>query len=79
MNRGLSDYLLKRLKRHKFGILGAVIFFLVALLWMILGFWRTVFIAVMTGLGYLLFEILLSDRSRFIRLLEKIFPEGKFR
>ena len=61
------------------GRIGALIGFLLALLLVLFGFWKTLFIFIFTFLGYLLGIRYFSGRDSFRKLLDKIFPPGLFR
>lgn len=73
------DFILQSLTRHKAGVFGSAFFFLFALLWVRYGFWRTIFIYMMSAIGYFVFEKILANRERLERLLDRIFPEGRIR
>lgn len=61
------------------GRTGAVIGFLFALSLVIFGFGKTLFILLMTVIGYLLGVRYFTNRDDFKSLLDKLFPPGKFR
>ena len=61
------------------GATGALVGFLIGLLWMVLGLWKTLFILLMTFAGYFLAVRHFSDKESFRKFLDKIFPPGFFR
>ncbi|MDD4324154.1 MAG: DUF2273 domain-containing protein [Eubacteriales bacterium] len=67
------------LKRGGPGVAGAIVGFAIALIWVRFGFFRLLFILVLTALGYYLGIRYFSDRETVRRWLDKIFPPGKFR
>lgn len=58
---------------------GALIGLILALLLVIFGFWKTLFILTLTGTGYYLGHRFFSSPEEFRNLLDKILPPGKFR
>jgi len=58
---------------------GAVIGLVLALLLVIFGFWKTLFILALSGTGYYLGNRFFSSPEDFRNLLDKILPPGKFR
>ncbi|HHU04628.1 MAG: DUF2273 domain-containing protein [Saccharofermentanales bacterium] len=67
------------LKRGGPGVIGAIVGFFLALIWVRFGFFRLVFILILTALGYYIGVRYFSDRETVRRWLDKIFPPGKFR
>ncbi len=64
--------------RHP-GVTGAIIGLLLALSLVIFGFFKTLFILLMTGLGYFLGSRYFNDRETIRSWLDKLLPPGKFR
>lgn len=61
------------------GRVGALIAFIFALLWVIFGFWKLLFILVITLVGYFVGYRYFRDRDSIRRLIDKILPPGMFR
>lgn len=61
------------------GRVGALIGFILALLLMIFGFLKTLFIILITLLGYYIGVRYFSDQKSIKELLDRIFPPGRFR
>lgn len=78
MNR-FWQQLSEQFKDHHPGATGAVIGLLLALSLVIFGLFRTLFILLMTGLGYFLGSRYFSDRETIRGWLDKLLPPGKFR
>lgn len=75
----LFDPILRMLHGKDAGVMGAVIAFAVALLWAIFGFWKTLFILLMTAGGYLLGSRVIKNSTHFRELINKLLPPGRFR
>ncbi len=73
------DFILNSLLRHKAGCFGAAVFFVLSILWIKYGFFRMIFILLMSLAGYYIFEKILANKDRLLRILDKIFPEGRIR
>lgn len=78
MERLLSR-IFEKLKNTKAGALFALIFFVVAVLICIFGFWKTLFIVLFTLIGFIVGAFLFGDESRFKKLLDRILPPGRIR
>ncbi|MCR4702149.1 MAG: DUF2273 domain-containing protein [Saccharofermentans sp.] len=78
MERFLSK-LFEKFRNTKAGVLFAVLFFIVGLLLCIFGFFKTLFILLMTAVGFFVGSFLFSDTSRFKKFLDRILPPGRFR
>lgn len=61
------------------GLVGAAVGFSLALLLVIFGFFKTLFIVILTVGGYVLGVKFFSREEQFHRLLDKLFPPGRFR
>ncbi len=61
------------------GILGALIAFVFALIWVIFGFWKLLFILILTAGGYIVGYRYFRDRDTIRKLIDKILPPGMFR
>jgi uncharacterized membrane protein len=58
---------------------GAAIGLALALTLVLFGFWKTLFIILMTAAGYYLGNRLFSNPEDFRNLLDKLLPPGKYR
>ncbi len=61
------------------GVIGALILFAIALLWIVFGIWKLLFIVVMTVTGYFIGYRYFRDRDTIRKLIDKILPPGMFR
>ncbi|NLA96170.1 MAG: DUF2273 domain-containing protein [Clostridiaceae bacterium] len=61
------------------GVVGALIMFVFALLWVIFGFWKLLFILVLTLVGYYVGFRYFCDRDAIRKLIDRILPPGMFR
>ncbi len=61
------------------GVLGALIMFVFALLWLVFGFWKLLFILVLTLVGYFVGYRYFRDRDAIRKLIDRILPPGMFR
>lgn len=59
-------------------ILGGI-FFIVALLWVKYGLINTIFVLLMTLVGYTIGYLYFTDSENLKELIDKIFPPGSFR
>ena len=78
MERFLSK-LLEKLQNLKAGAIFAFLFFVVAILLCIFGFFQTLFIVLFTFVGFFVGSFIFSDDSRFKKFLDRILPPGRFR
>jgi len=67
------------LKEKNAGAIGAVVAFVVAILLVLFGFLKTVFILLLTAAGYFIGTKLFNDRESIKNFLDKLFPPGRFR
>ncbi|NCC83248.1 MAG: DUF2273 domain-containing protein [Clostridia bacterium] len=75
----LFDPILRLLHGKDAGIVGAVVGFGFALLWAIFGFWRTLFILLLTLAGYIVGARFFRNSTHFRELIDKFLPPGRFR
>lgn len=61
------------------GIVGGVVGFVFGLMWVIFGFWKTMFIIFCAIVGYILGALLVKNSYNFRDLLNRLFPPGRFR
>lgn len=78
MERFLSK-ILEKMQNLKAGSIFAFMFFVVAILLCIFGFFQTLFIVLFTLVGYFVGSFLFADESRFKKFLDRILPPGRFR
>lgn len=71
--------LLEKIKGKYAGLYVAFLFFVLALLWIIFGIWRLLFLVFATAIGYFLGVRYFSDTEKLRELLDQILPPGKFR
>lgn len=64
---------------HKGGINGAAIGLLLAVLILILGFFKVLFIAIFAGVGYYIGARIHSDKDYIKNLLDRVLPPGTYR
>lgn len=73
------QHIVESLKGRNPGSVGAVTGFVLALSFVIFGFFKTLFLIGMTLLGYFLGVRYFSNKEAFRNLLDKILPPGLFR
>jgi len=61
------------------GLIGGGIAFSLALLLVIFGFWKTLFIVIATLIGYLIGALLFKNKDKVKEWLDKLLPPGRFR
>ena len=66
-------------RNNYWGINGALLGLLLGLSLVFLGFFKTIILALFTGLGYFLGRKLQKDKNFFKNLLDKILPPGSYR
>ena len=65
--------------KHRGGIIGAAIGFLLAVFILILGFFRVLFIAIFAGVGYYIGKRIHDDKDYIRNLLDRVLPPGTYR
>jgi len=75
----LLSRLLDMLKDKNAGLIGSAVGFVLALLLVIFGFFKTLFILIFTLAGYLVGVKLFSDKEILKNFLDKLIPPGRFR
>ena len=75
----LFSRLLDMFKDKNDGLIGGAIGLSLALLLVIFGFIKTIFILIITLLGYLAGVRLFSDKEKLKDFLDKLIPPGRFR
>jgi uncharacterized membrane protein len=74
-----TEKLVAYYNEHKGAVTGAAIGFLLAVLVLVLGFLRVLFIAIFTGLGYYIGKRLHEDKNYIRNLLDRVLPPGTYR
>lgn len=74
MKRFLTD-----LKLHNTGVIGSLIGFGLGLFLILFGFWKTLFVLLLTGAGYYIGKKFFSNKEDLKELLDRIIPPGRFR
>ena len=77
--RALFVKFFNMLKDKNSGKFGAGIAFFFALFLVIFGFLKTMFIIILTVIGYVVGALLFSDRDKIKDWMDKILPPGRFR
>ena len=77
--RGIISKILEMLRDRNAGMIGAAGGFILAILFVKYGFFRTLFILFLTLVGYLAGNWLFRDRERIKDFLDKLLPPGRFR
>lgn len=73
------DKLLLFYENNKGGIIGAATGLLLAVLILLLGFFRVLFIAIFIGVGYYIGKRIHSDKDYIKNLLDRVLPPGTYR
>jgi len=73
------EKLLAYYKSHRGAINGAFIGFGLAVLILLLGFLRVLFIAIFTGVGYYIGKRIHDDKDYIKNLLDRVLPPGTYR
>lgn len=61
------------------GVTGALFGLLLGLLLVIFGFWKSLFVLLLSVVGYMLGVSVFANAESFKRLLDRILPPGRFR
>jgi len=64
---------------HRGGIIGAAAGFLLAVLILIIGFFKVLFIAIFAGVGYYIGKSIHEDKDYIKNLLDRVLPPGTYR
>lgn len=64
---------------HRGGINGAAIGFILAVLILMLGFFKVLFIALFAGIGYYIGKRIHDDKDYIKNLLDRVLPPGTYR
>lgn len=76
MNR---EKLLKFYETHRGGINGGMAGFVIAVIILVIGLFKTLFIALCVGIGYYLGKKIYEDKDYLRNLLDRILPPGTYR
>ena len=71
--------LIEELKTHNAAFIGGAIGLFLGLFLIIFGFWKTLFVIILTGAGYYIGKKYFSNKDDLRELLDKILPPGRFR
>ena len=77
--RALFVKIFDMLKDKNSGKIGAGITFFFALFLVIFGFLKTMFIIILTVIGYVVGALLFSDKDKVKDWMDKILPPGRYR
>ena len=66
-------------EEHRGSIIGALTGLLTAVLILLVGFWRVIFIALFAGIGYYIGKRIHEDRDYLKNLLDRVLPPGTYR
>ncbi|MBR5425768.1 MAG: DUF2273 domain-containing protein [Clostridiales bacterium] len=77
--RALFVKIFDMLKDKNSGKIGAGIAFFFALFLVIFGFLKTMFIIILTVIGYVVGALLFSDKDKVKDWMDKILPPGRYR
>jgi uncharacterized membrane protein len=72
----MKDTLLKILKEHRGKLIGGVAGLIFAVLVLLLGFWKSLFIALCVGVGVYLGSLGDGKGERMLKFLDRILPRG---
>lgn len=75
----LLSRFLDMLKDKNAGLIGGTVGFFLAVLFVVFGFFKTLFILFITFVGYMIGVRLFSDKEMLKNFLDKIIPPGRFR
>ena len=74
-----KDKLLEFYYAHRGGINGALSGLALAVIILLIGFFRTLFIAIFVGLGYYIGKRISEEKDYLKNLLDRILPPGTYR
>jgi Small integral membrane protein len=64
---------------HRGGLIGALIGFFVAIAFLLFGFFKVLFIALLAGVGYYIGKRIHDDKDYIKNLLDRVLPPGTYR
>jgi uncharacterized membrane protein len=64
---------------HKGEVIGAIIGLILAVMILIIGFFKVLFIAIFTGVGYYIGKKIHEDKDYIKNLLDRVLPPGTYR
>lgn len=70
---------IEELKTHNSAFIGGSVGFLLGLFLILFGFGKTLFLIILTGVGYYVGKKFFSNKEDLKELLDKILPPGRFR
>jgi uncharacterized membrane protein len=74
-----TEKILEYYYEHRGAIKGAAVGLILAILILLLGFFRVLFIAILTGVGYYIGKRLHEDKNYIKNLLDRVLPPGTYR
>jgi len=75
----IKEKILTYYNEHRGAINGAAIGFLLAVFILLVGFFRVLFIAILTGVGYYIGKRMHEDKDYLKNLLDRVLPPGTYR
>ncbi len=70
---------LEELQSHNSAFIGGTAGFILGLSLILFGFWKTLFVILLTVIGYYIGKKYFSNKEDLKALLDKIIPPGRFR
>jgi uncharacterized membrane protein len=64
---------------HRGGIIGTAVGFIIAVLILLIGFFKVLFIALFAGVGYYVGKRIHDDKDYIKNLLDRVLPPGTYR
>ena len=77
--KNIFSALISNLRDGQAGKKGALVGFVIALLLVIFGLIKTIFVLILTVIGYYIGVRFFSDENSIKELFDRIFPPGRFR
>ncbi len=74
-----TEKILTYYNKHRGAIKGAAAGFVLAVLILVLGFLKVLFIAILTGVGYYIGKRMHEDKNYIKNLLDRVLPPGTYR
>lgn len=74
-----TEKILAFYKEHRGAVIGAAAGLLLAILILLIGFFRVFFIAILTGVGYYIGKKMHEDKNYIKNLLDRVLPPGTYR
>ena len=74
-----TEKILEFYNEHRGAIIGAAAGLLLAVFILLIGFFRVLFIAILTGVGYYIGKKIHEDKDYIKNLLDRVLPPGTYR